>query len=142
VHRSKSDIRQFLAARFGFVQRTEFVQVLPEGSMNSLHAPAHVRATTPAADCSAEAPSQLGSKDDKPNAEPTSPSQKQYLVQFALNEIAHARLRYAQALLSHALPKDELAEVFERALEVLIPVLEKQKFGGHRRSRGETAVRR
>jgi len=165
THRSKQDVREFLAARFGFVARPEFVRALPEVSLKSLHAPGHVKTSTPLLDNLAMSASDLtsdplkspegaGQEDmqhdsgDK-SSEPSSVAEaqsvtvsKRYLVQFTLSEEAHAKLRYAQALLSHAVPKGELAEVFERALDALIPVLERRKFGNRVVNRSEAAARR
>jgi hypothetical protein len=39
------------------------------------------------------------------------------------------KLRYAQSLLSHAIPSGDVAQVLDRALDVLIGQLEKRKFG-------------
>jgi len=49
-------------------------------------------------------------------------------VQFTFGQAAHDKLRYAQALASHAVPGGALAEIFERALDAYIAKLEKQKF--------------
>jgi hypothetical protein len=48
---------------------------------------------------------------------------------------AHEKLLYAQALLGHSVPSGDLAQVFERALDALIPRLERAKFGGTRKPR-------
>ena len=50
-----------------------------------------------------------------------------FAVQFTLSRSAHEKLRYAQELLGHAVPSGDLAQVFERALDALIPQLEKGK---------------
>src|SRR5262249_21181807 len=47
THRSNQEIREFLAARFGFVARPEFVRVLTEAPLKSLHAAQHVRTSIP-----------------------------------------------------------------------------------------------
>lgn len=57
---------------------------------------------------------------------PLSPGR--YGAQFTMNETTNQMLEYAQELLSHVLPVREIAGVFERALQALIPQLEKQKF--------------
>ena len=58
-----------------------------------------------------------------------------FAVQFTLGPHAHDRLRYAQALLGHQMPSPDIAQVFERALEALIPQLERQKFAATARPR-------
>ncbi len=49
------------------------------------------------------------------------------VVRLALSPATHAKLRHAQALLSHAEPSGELAQVVDRALDVLIAQLERRK---------------
>ncbi len=56
-------------------------------------------------------------------------------VQFALTDAALEKLRYAQALLGHAVPSGDLAQVFERALDALIAQQEKRKFAVTSRTR-------
>jgi hypothetical protein len=45
------------------------------------------------------------------------------------------KLRYAQSLLSHAIPSGDVAQVLDRALDALIGQLEKRKLGAATRSR-------
>ena len=56
-------------------------------------------------------------------------------VQFTIGQAAHDKLRYAQALASHAVPGGALAEILERALDAYIQKLEKQKFAATSRPR-------
>ena len=49
-------------------------------------------------------------------------------VHFTFSQSAHEKLRYAQEPLSHQIPAEDLAALFERALDALIPQLEKGKF--------------
>src|SRR5260221_5025578 len=56
-------------------------------------------------------------------------------VQLTFSRVAHEKLRYAQALLGHAVPSGDIAEVFERGLDAVIEKLEKQKFAKAARSR-------
>jgi hypothetical protein len=53
---------------------------------------------------------------------------ERFLVQLTIGK---SKLRYAQALLSHAVPSGDVAEVVDRALDALIQRLERQKFGGN-----------
>jgi 5-methylcytosine-specific restriction endonuclease McrA len=45
-----------------------------------------------------------------------------------MSQALHDKLRYAQNLLGHAVAPSDLAQVFERALDALIPQLEKKRF--------------
>ncbi|MGH7730156.1 MAG: HNH endonuclease [Candidatus Eiseniibacteriota bacterium] len=53
---------------------------------------------------------------------------QRFAVQFTMGQSAHDKLRYAQELLSHELPSGNIALVLERALDALIPQLERRKF--------------
>ena len=55
---------------------------------------------------------------------------ERYFLQVTIAKETYDKLRYAQALLSHALPNEEIAPVLDRALDLLITQLEKRKFGG------------
>jgi 5-methylcytosine-specific restriction endonuclease McrA len=58
-----------------------------------------------------------------------SPMPERYLVQVAISKSTHDKLLRAQALLSHAVPSGNVAQVIDRALDALITQLEKRKFG-------------
>jgi hypothetical protein len=53
---------------------------------------------------------------------------QRYEVGFTMGQSAHDKLRYVQDLLGHQVAPGDLAAVFERALDALIPELEKRKF--------------
>lgn len=52
-----------------------------------------------------------------------------YKVQFTASQQLHDKLRQAQALLRHELPDGELAQVVDRALDLLIADRMKRRFG-------------
>jgi hypothetical protein len=58
-----------------------------------------------------------------------------FALQFTVDQATHDQLRYAQALLGHAVPTGEVAEVIRRALDALVQKLELQKFAKSARSR-------
>jgi hypothetical protein len=61
-----------------------------------------------------------------------------FLIRLAAKGDMVARLRHAQDLLSHAVPRGDVTEVFDRGLKALIAELEKKKLGakaGPRRAR-------
>src|SRR5206468_9120710 len=66
---------------------------------------------------------------------PLSPGR--FALQFTIDQATYDRLRYAQVLLGHALPSGDVAKVFERALDVLVEQLEKQKFAKCDRPRSQ-----
>ena len=53
---------------------------------------------------------------------------QRFAVQFTVDQEAHDDLLYAQALLGHAVPNGDPAQVIARALKTLVAHLEKQKF--------------
>ena len=68
-----------------------------------------------------------GSHDRTPAPEP-----QRFLIQVTVDKATHDKLRRAQALLSHAVPAGDVAQVLGRALDALIANLEKRKIGaGH-----------
>jgi hypothetical protein len=60
---------------------------------------------------------------------------QRFAVQFTMDQEAHDDLLYAQALLGHAVPNGDPAQVFARALKALIAKLEQQKFAKTSRPR-------
>jgi 5-methylcytosine-specific restriction endonuclease McrA len=69
------------------------------------------------------------------NVDPLSPGR--YALQFTVDQATYDKLRYAHALLGRALPTSDVGKVFERALDALVHVLEKQKFAKCDRPRAQ-----
>jgi hypothetical protein len=59
----------------------------------------------------------------------------QYKIQFTAGAEIHAKVRQAQALLRHQIPSGDLAQIFDRALTVLLRDLTKQKVAATARPR-------
>jgi hypothetical protein len=57
------------------------------------------------------------------------------MLRLNVHDSTYEKLRYAQSLLSHAVPNGDISEVLDRALDALITQLEKRKFGGGPRKR-------
>jgi 5-methylcytosine-specific restriction endonuclease McrA len=100
---------------------------LSEDSELPQHAPGHVgsEATAVLDTPDEHAPGHV----EDPQVEMPHHSPDRFLVQLTIAKSTHDKLRYAQALLSHALPTGDLAQVLDRALDALIAQLEKRKFG-------------
>jgi hypothetical protein len=140
-HKTKSQIEQLLADRRPRPDVPAWVQ--------------NVAPTCPAPSAEPPAPTQVGSNehapgrvDDPSKSSPapaaTEPAERlrlkplgreRFAVQFTMSQAALDKLRYVQELLSHQLPSGDIAAVFERALDALIPKLEKAKFAETRRPR-------
>jgi len=63
---------------------------------------------------------------DRSRVKPLAP--QRFAVQFTMSQSAHDKLRHVQELLGHQVASGDLAQIFERALDALIPQLEKRKF--------------
>jgi hypothetical protein len=55
-------------------------------------------------------------------------SAERYAIRFTASAEAYEKLRRAQDLLGHAVPSGDLAQVFDRALTLLVADLERKKF--------------
>jgi len=60
---------------------------------------------------------------------------EQYLVKFTASRTMHEKLREAQALLRHQVPSGDVAQIFERALTLLLAELRKARHAATRRPR-------
>src|SRR4029077_380390 len=61
---------------------------------------------------------------------------ERYEVRFTATAETREKLRLAQDLLGHAVPSGDLAQVFDRALTVLVEELVRRKFAATRHPRG------
>ncbi len=62
-------------------------------------------------------------------AKPALPLPERFLLEVTIGKSTREKLRYAQSLLSHAVPTGDVAQVLDRALDALILLHEKRKFG-------------
>jgi hypothetical protein len=94
-------------------------------------------ATSPAAPSNARSAGHPVSPALKPTVTPLAP--ERYKIQFTATRATHDKLRRAQELLRHAVPKGDPAEIFDRALTLLLQDLERTRVaavGKPRPSRG------
>jgi len=68
-----------------------------------------------------------------PRVTPLSP--KRFALQVTLSQSAYDKLRKSQALLSHQIPRGDIALVLEKVLELAIAQLEKQRYATTRKPR-------
>jgi hypothetical protein len=62
-----------------------------------------------------------------------------YKLQVTISESTQQKLLQAQELIRHQIPDGNTAEILDRALDLLVEKLKKQKFGGLGRKRRKTA---
>jgi len=119
THRSKSEIEKLLAARFPRPDLPDLVQPIL-APVNQLApgqvGPVEVQLPPPPAPV----------REDRPMVKPIAP--QRFTVRFTMGQSAHDKLQYVQELLSHELPSGDLEQIFEQALDALIPQLEKRRF--------------
>jgi 5-methylcytosine-specific restriction endonuclease McrA len=87
------------------------------------------------ADSDQLAPGRVGASPESSPVVPSAPPAERYSLKVTIDKRTHEKLRYAQALLSHAVAGGDIAQVLDRALEALILQLERQKFGATTRPR-------
>jgi hypothetical protein len=122
THRSKSQIEALLAGRYPLAESPRGTQVLPATPQL---APGQVGVMPSGVDMKEELRA-LGQVEKWRSV--ASPSER-LLLQLTISESTYAKIRYAQDLLSHAVPSGDMANVLDRALDTLIRDLEKRKFG-------------
>ena len=125
AHKSKAEIEQLLAERFPRSDMLSWVTPIPSSSAPStaeLSAPGRIELPHPAAP-----------ESHRSTAKPL--SSQSFALQCTLSQRGRDKLRYAQELLGHQIPGGDIAAVIERALDALIPQLEKRKFAATSRPR-------
>jgi 5-methylcytosine-specific restriction endonuclease McrA len=137
THRSKRDLDQLLAERFPRREPFAMLQEITAATSRdgSQHAPGHVE---PRKSLSEAEPA---SAEVAPGPQLAPLSAERYLLQMPIGKRVHDKLRYAASLMSHRVAAGDMEAVMERALDMLIPALEKQKFGATtkpRRPHGRT----
>jgi 5-methylcytosine-specific restriction endonuclease McrA len=147
THRSKSDIEELIAGRFGTpgspASLRPMIRVVAAPPLNTQ------LMATPMDDDSAGEPqtghAQVAMGSASSHQEnygqlapgPVEGTQVQslaqncpvFLVRLTVPKSTRDKLHYAQSLLSHAVPVDDLAQVIDRALDALISQLEVRKLG-------------
>lgn len=132
-HRSKSEIEDLLWARYGFgspVNATSAQCVIPsdappargEPGTGGQHAPAHVLGSPFSSE---HAPEHVGPRPPRDS-----------LCQITVRQSTREKLRYAQAILGHAIPSGDASDVLDRALDLLVAWTEKRRFGAAARPGG------
>jgi 5-methylcytosine-specific restriction endonuclease McrA len=111
THRSKAEIEEWLARFFPRPELPPMVGAIP--ALLAQHAPGHV--------------------EDVRTEGAAAP--ERFLFQVTIGKGTRDKLRHAQALLSHAVPSGDVAQVLDRALDALIVELEKRKLGAGTRLR-------
>jgi 5-methylcytosine-specific restriction endonuclease McrA len=131
THRKKSEMESWLAHRFPTPEPRDIVRAI---AVSRSPEPAHagLGLLEPPVGSTPQ-PEQLapGPVESSANEAAATPPER-YLVQVTISKTTHAKLRYAQELLSHAVRGGDLGQVLDRALDALIARLERRKIGAAR----------
>ena len=138
-HRSKHEIEELVATLRlkpdapTLVRRIAVPAVRPSRLPDdSSCAPPDVARPIAASTSSPEKPEAI-TPPQRPVVTPLAP--ERYRMQFTASREMHDRFRRAQALLRHAVPSGDAAEIFDRALILLVDHLERQRFAQTSRAR-------
>jgi hypothetical protein len=132
THKRKNEVEEFLARRFVLPETMARIRVIP-GVPPAQLAPGPVEdeSRTPGEGARSDSASPMRHPlMDPPSIGGGEGPEERYFLQLTIPKSTREKLRYAQALLSHAVPGGDPAHVFDRALDALILQLEKRKFGG------------
>jgi len=131
-HKSKQEIEELVCSLKPKPDAPIVVRRLPPP--RAVLAAAFVSAPSPPAEnpVTAASPSPI-----EPPCEPQPPAApariaplapERYRIQLTISRETHDKFRRAQALLRHAVPSGDAAEIFDRALTLLVERLERQRF--------------
>jgi hypothetical protein len=138
-HATKRDVEHLVASIAPRRDARVMVRRLPQAVETTAVTPATAPLVLPNADAAA-APSS-GETQSRQSADATAPvvpprpqaakvqplAPERYRVQFTVSRATHDKLRRAQDLLRHAVPNGDPAEIFDRALTLLLIQLERKK---------------
>jgi hypothetical protein len=124
THKRKSEIERLIAQRLRSTETTGATPAPP----NVPSAPGQTAGIAKSGEETLLqfAPGQIDAPDSRPLVVP--PATERFPLPTVGKEV-HDKLRYAQGLLSHAIPPGDVEKVLERALDLLIAQQEKGRFG-------------
>ena len=154
THKAKRDVEELVAALRPQPVVRSCVRKLPQPAQgDSRHGTAGVHAdlllgnreggTSRAVDAVPEAPNGIkvpASVHAVPRPVIRQLAPDQYLVQFTASRAMQENLREAQALLRHQVPSGDVAEIFDRALTLLLTELRKARHGATPRPRSSPNI--
>ena len=148
THKRKVEVEEFLAERLGSSETTSDpvakIRVIPptpsappSAPLPLLSAEESERPLRPMATAELQRQTSVEVRNDLlvlgrvPHSEV--PAAPRFHFQFVVQKSTHDKLCHAQALLSHSVPTNDLAQVFDRALDALISQLEVRRLGASTR---------
>jgi hypothetical protein len=135
-YKTKAEIELLMAHRFPQPDLSTWVGAVDQPVARPVEGAGHFRQLTPgsvATIVEPSVPAPMAALPSRARIAPLSP--ERFGLQVTVSQAAHDKLRYAQALLGHAVPSGDVEAVLERALDALLEKLERQKFAKSARSR-------
>jgi HNH endonuclease len=137
-HKTKREVEQIVARLLPRANAASSVRKLPSKQVPATTTPSPViDATLVRSDAQ---PTAVAALTQRPKTEPLAPGR--FKVQFTIGYETYAKLRRVQDLLRHRLPNGDLAEVFDRALTLLLADLQRSKLAATERPRASSAANR
>jgi 5-methylcytosine-specific restriction endonuclease McrA len=145
THKTKPEIELLLAGRFPRADVPTLLRAIPaaapgdelilqpEQASKYELAPERVGNSV-----GSDRPAQTAQASARARLAPLAPDR--FALQVTVDSDTYEQLRYAQALLGHAVPTGDVAQVLKRALDALVEKLEKQRFAKCARSRPPRGV--
>jgi hypothetical protein len=133
-HKSKREVEQMVARVLRRPDVSASVRKLPSRTVPEPSIPASTEETAPAG--TDGQPFVATTEAQRPKTEPLAPGR--FKVQFTVGEGTYVKLRRAQDPLRHRVPSGDVAEIFERALTLLLVDLEKSRLAATERPRKST----
>jgi hypothetical protein len=139
-HRSKREIEELVAGLRPQPDVPVVLRKLPPGRKTPIVSLAAAPSNRDSPGCVA-APAALRMTAEETQGHPEPPhavrplAPERYRIQFTVSRETHERFRRAQALLRHAIPSGDSAEIFDRALILLVEKLEHKRFAEASRPR-------
>ena len=137
THKSRREVEKQVAAIRPSPDAPSVIRKLPESKASTaVEAPQTVLAKP--ADASAMA---LREDPAAPMASPVRPpiirplAPERYKVQFMIGPDTHRKLRDVQELIRHTIPNGDIAQIFDRAITVLLQHVERRRIAGKPRAR-------
>ena len=144
THKTRRDVEELVAALHPMPAVPSTVRKLPQPKVLTL-APLETKAEPPMP--SPEANSTASSTGAEPSllrspappiVRPLAPAR--YKVQFSIGRETHQKLRQLQDLLRHSVPTGDVAEIFDRALTLLLKEVNRKKLAAVDRPRHPNAI--
>jgi hypothetical protein len=130
-HKSKADIERLVASLNPKPPVPPAIRKLPDPHHSIVDDSSHAAAVE---SLLANVPPLTARSVRPPIVTPLAP--ERYRVQFTISHETHEKLRRAQALLRHMIPNGDLAELFDRALTILLQDLERRRCAATSSPRG------